>query len=93
MSEKPFESLLPELKKAWVECTAAKIKDLEVGNKHAPLCVELLVKGRQFPRLINNRIEKRKTETGLDPVHPDFWNTDMIIALYEHYKTSGALED
>ena len=59
----------------------------DLGNKYAPLCIQILLESRGIPKLVNNRIERRKQETGLDPIHPDFWDADMIILLAEHYKT------
>src|ERR1700728_3951470 len=87
MSDDTFCNLLQELKEAAKQIWTAEILVNDLQNKYAPLCVQILVEGRQIPKLINNRIEKRKKETGLDPVHPDFWDADMIIALYEYFET------
>ncbi len=84
MSDNKWLELLRDLKKASDECWGAKRVLHDLGNQYAPLCFQILLEGRQIPKLINNRIEKRKNATGLDPVHPDFWDADMIIALYEH---------
>lgn len=81
-----FYEFLEELKKASDECWAAKIALHELGSKYAPLCIQLILESRQIPKLINNRIERRKHETGLDVVHPDFWDADMLIALNEHFE-------
>jgi len=87
MNDNDFNSLINELKKASKECLDAKMSLHVLGNKYASLCIQILVEGRQIPQLINNRIEKRKQEIGRDPVHPDFWSPDMIIALAEHFET------
>ena len=86
MNDKEFYSLIKELKEASKECEIAKIFLYDLSAKYAPLCVQILVEARHVPKLINNRIEKRKQETGLDPIHPDFWDADMIIALYEYFE-------
>jgi hypothetical protein len=91
--ENKFRQHLKDLKTASTEVWAAQIALLDIGKKYAPLCVQILVDGRHIPQLINNRIEKRRQEIGLDPVHPDFWDADMIIALYEYFENINAKED
>lgn len=93
MSDDNFIALIKQLKSASEECWAAKIALHDISQKYAPLCIQLLVEGRKIPRLINSRIEKRQKEMGLDPVHPDFWDADMIIALYEHFEEAFLLEE
>lgn len=90
MNDNEFLDLLGELSKASKECIKSQIASYEVGKRYAPLCIQVLLESRMIPKLINNKMEKRKSESGLDPVHPDFWNADMIIALAEHYQ--GVLE-
>lgn len=87
MNENSFTTLLKKLKVASDECWAAKLALHDLGNKYAPLCIQILVEGRHIPNLINNRINQRKFETGLDAIHPDFWDADMLIALTEHFDT------
>ncbi|HEY4832821.1 MAG TPA: hypothetical protein VIH61_09720 [Waddliaceae bacterium] len=91
--EEEFLNLIRKLKDASEEIWAAKMFLHDLGNKYSPLCIQILLEGRQIPKLINNRIEKRKHETGLDPIHPDFWDADMIIALYEYFENCGAMEE
>jgi hypothetical protein len=86
MNDKEFYSLINELKEAAKECENAKIVLYNLGVKHAMTCVQLLIEARHIPKLANNRIEKRSEETGLDPIHPDFWDADMIIALYDYFE-------
>lgn len=86
MNDEEFLELIRKLKSASEEIWAAKIVMRELETKYATLCVQILVEGRQIPKLINNRIENRKRETGWDPVHPDFWDVDMIIALSDHFE-------
>lgn len=86
MSEDNFFDLINELKTSAENCWSAKVALHEQGVKYSHLCIKVLLESRQIPKLINNRIEKRKQETGLDVVHPDFWDADMIIALSEHYQ-------
>lgn len=88
-----FLDLIKQLKTASEEIWAAKIALRELSNKYSPLCIQILVEGRQIPKLINNRIENRKRETGLDPVHPDFWDVDMIIALSEHFEENELMKE
>jgi len=92
MDDQGFYDLVRGLKKASDEIWAARMLLADLRNQYAPLCIQILIEGRQIPQLINNRIERRKKETGLDPVHPDFWDADMIIALYEHFEDLFALE-
>lgn len=84
MKDKSAE-LLKQLKLANEECWNARIALHDLGQKYAPLCIQLMVEMRHVPKLINHRIEKRMKETNLDVLHPDFWDTDMIMALAEHY--------
>ncbi len=93
MNDIEFLNLINQLKTASEEIWAAKIALRELGNKYAPLCIQILVEGRQIPKLINNRMEKRKNETGLDPVHPDFWDADMINALSEHFEENELMKE
>lgn len=92
MNDEEFFDLIKDLKKAFEELWAAKLVLHDLGNKYAPLCIQILVEGMQIPKLINNRIEARKKQTGLDPVHPDFWDVEMIIALAEHFENIYQME-
>jgi len=92
MSEDEFYQLLKDLKKVPEEIWAAKMLLQDLSTKYAPLCIQILIGARKIPELSNNRIEKRKQETGLDPIHPDFWDADMIIALYEHFENTHTME-
>src|ERR1700722_13782968 len=87
MSEKTLGDLLKELKIAADDCWASKIVTHNIAKKHASLCIQILKELGYVPKLINNRIEQRKNETGdRDVKHPDFWTSaDMIIALCEHF--------
>lgn len=93
MDDDQFLELLRKLKEVSEEVWAAKLALRDIETKYAPLCVQILVEGRQIPPLINNRIERRRAENGLDPVHPDFWDADMIIALYEYFESCGVMEE
>ena len=92
MSEDEFYQLLKDLKKVPEEIWAAKILLRDLSTKYAPLCIQILIGARKIPELSNNRIEKRKKETGLDPVHPDFWDADMIIAFCEYFENAHSME-
>lgn len=92
MNDKEFDDLIKGLKSASEEYWAAKLALHDLSSKYAPLCIQILIEGRKIPRLINNRIEKRMQDSGLDPIHPDFWDADMIIALYEYFENSYARE-
>ena len=92
MSDDKFYPLLKDLKTASQEIWAGKILLHDLKTKYAPLCIQILLEGRRIPQLINKGIEKRKFETGLDPIHPDFWDLDMIIALYEYFENTHAME-
>ncbi|HUC95513.1 MAG TPA: hypothetical protein VMR76_00965 [Candidatus Saccharimonadia bacterium] len=87
-NDNKFQDLIKELAAASKECWAAQLALHDLGNKYSPLCIQLVLEGRQIPKLINDRINKRKDETGVDPIHPDFWNADMIIALHEHFENN-----
>lgn len=90
MGEEKFNQLRTTLiTSAYKEIWDAKINTHEVSKKYAPMCIQLIVESMQIPKLINNRMEKRKEETGRDFVHPDFWDGDMIISLAEHFKATG----
>lgn len=91
--EETFLNLIRKLENASKEIWAAKLLLHDLGTKYASLCIQILLEGRRIPPLINNRIERRKEETGFDPVNPDFWDADMIISLYEYFETSGILEE
>jgi hypothetical protein len=85
--EERFQRLKAEVKKAAEDCWNSKMELHEKGKKYADLCIQLLVAMRHIPKLVNDRILKREIETkGLDVLHPDFWNGDMIIALSEYFE-------
>ena len=85
MDEK-LSDMIKQLQSARDQCLRAKVAVHELGQKYAPLCIQLLLEMRHVPKLINNRIENRARETGgLDVIHPDFWDADMLIALAEYF--------
>jgi len=88
MNDLEFTELLNDLKKASDKIWEAKLALHDLSGVYAPLCIDLLVKSRHIPKLINNRIERRQTETGLDVVNPDFWDAEMIIALHEYFESN-----
>lgn len=93
MEANTFSDLLKKLKAASKECWTAKMALHDLGNKYAPLCLKIIIEGKHIPKLVNARIEIRQQETGLDPVHPDFWDAEMIIALYEHFENCNVMEE
>lgn len=93
MSEEMFYQLIKDLETASKEIIDAQLVVHDLANKYASLCINILVEGRRIPELINRRIEKRKAETGLDPVHPDFWDADMINALSEHFENNKEVDN
>ena len=93
MEQNEFLNLIKDLEQASNEVWAAKIVLHDLKNKYAPLCIQIMLESRHIPKLINNRIEKRKAETGLDPIHPDFWDADLIIAFYEYFENKFAMEE
>lgn len=93
VSKESFENIIEELKVAGAECVKAQLALHDLGAKYAPLCIKALVEARHIPQLRNGGIEKRKNQTGLDPLHPDFWDINMIIALSEHFDNLEVADD
>ena len=83
MSGTDFKKILCGLTKASEKYWPARMALDDLFNQYTLLPIQIPVTRKQISKLLNNCIERRELEIGLDSAHPDFWDADMIIALYE----------
>jgi len=89
------DQLIKDLKTAYNACWDAKIKAYETAKKYAPLCLQIVQRLGDVPKLANNRIEQRRQELdGCGALLEDFWaHEDMVIALYRHVESEFNLPE